>query len=247
MPITSSPLAVTPASRYVDAWSTRIGAATPVSPQDLLGLGRGDTVLAVVAHPDDETLAMGSMLAALHASAIETHVLCLTRGEAALAHLDRQAEGLAARRRAELEAAAALLGVSGVHVGTCPDGALLTARQDAARTTAELATQLRPRALLTLWRDDPHPDHGAAALVADEVATTRSVPLVEMPLWALHWTDPDAVPQDIRPLRVQASARAAKRRALAEYRTQTEPLADDLEPVLPPSVVRWPHECVVMS
>ena len=47
----------------------------------------------------------------------------------------------------------------------------------------------------------------------------------------MHWTDPDNVTYDVVPL--------------ASYPSQTSPLADDVEPVLPGEVLAWPYECVI--
>jgi len=72
------------------------------------------------------------------------------------------------------------------------------------------------------------------------------VPLVELPLWTMHWTDPQAVAEDVRPVVVGLPARRARRAALAAYPSQTAPLLPGLEPVLPSEVVAWEQECVVV-
>lgn len=81
-------------------------------------------VLAVHAHPDDETLASGLALASLAAAGAEVHLLTMTRGErgevivAELAHLevgrpggDDDGTALGAHREHELAAACRALGV----------------------------------------------------------------------------------------------------------------------------------------
>jgi hypothetical protein len=45
-------------------------------------LPRWDRVLAVVAHPDDESFGLGAVLAAVVGEGAEVGVLCLTHGEA---------------------------------------------------------------------------------------------------------------------------------------------------------------------
>ena len=76
----------------------------------------GGGVLVVTAHPDDETLIAGGVLAACSAAGLDTGVLCLTRGEhgpiagAALA----TRSNLGQLREAELRAACEDLGVSWV-------------------------------------------------------------------------------------------------------------------------------------
>ncbi len=75
------------------------------------------TVLAVVAHPDDETLTMGGLLSACAEADWNIAVLTCTRGEAGdvigedLAHLAGDGPALAAHRERELAAALAALGV----------------------------------------------------------------------------------------------------------------------------------------
>jgi N-acetylglucosaminylphosphatidylinositol deacetylase len=43
---------------------------------------RGEWVLLVIAHPDDESMFFGPLLGALRATSCETHVLCLSTGDA---------------------------------------------------------------------------------------------------------------------------------------------------------------------
>ena len=49
-------------------------------------LPRWDRVLAVVAHPDDESFGLGAVLAAMVGEGAEVGVLCLTHGEASTLH-----------------------------------------------------------------------------------------------------------------------------------------------------------------
>lgn len=74
-------------------------------------------LLVVHAHPDDETLATGGLLATWAASGRDVTLVTCTRGErgevigAALAHLEGDGPALAAHRETELAAALAALGV----------------------------------------------------------------------------------------------------------------------------------------
>ena len=71
----------------------------------------GHSLLAVFAHPDDESLASGGLLARCAAAGIRTSLLCLSRGGmGALDDMDRLRMGESRAR--ELEAAARELGVS---------------------------------------------------------------------------------------------------------------------------------------
>jgi hypothetical protein len=51
----------------------------------------------------------------------------------------------------------------------------------------------------------------------------------------------------VRSVETSGSARAAKARALASYPSQTQPLRQGLYPIVPSSVVNWPHECVALG
>src|SRR5215207_3637612 len=86
------------------------------------------TLLAVFAHPDDESFLCGGTLARYAAAGVRVVLACATRGEAgeisdpALA----SAENLAAVRQDELHAAAAILGVLDVRLLDYEDGTLGT-------------------------------------------------------------------------------------------------------------------------
>ncbi|NMR19873.1 PIG-L family deacetylase [Cellulomonas fimi] len=75
-------------------------------------------LLAVHAHPDDETLATGALLATWAAAGLPVTVVTCTRGELGevigveLAHLEGDGPALAARREGELAAALRALGVA---------------------------------------------------------------------------------------------------------------------------------------
>ncbi len=79
-------------------------------------------LLAVHAHPDDETLATGALIATWAAAGLPVTVVTCTRGERgevippALAHLEGDGPRLAAHREAELGEALAALGADGVYL-----------------------------------------------------------------------------------------------------------------------------------
>ena len=235
---------VTPPSRHLDAWRERLTSVPPV-PLEATPLADASFVLAVVAHPDDETLAMGGLLAGLARRGAEIDVLCLTSGEAAVRHLGVQVEALADRRERELRTAARRLGVRSVVTARLPDGGLA----DVPGTALDaVLRQLEPRPdaqVVTLWRDDPHPDHRAAARAALRAGTTLGTPVHELLLWSVHWTPPEEVRDDVTLLAHDEASLAARARALASYTSQTTPLVAGLGPVLPREVVAWPHEVLV--
>lgn len=80
------------------------------------------SVLAVAAHPDDESFALGAVLAAFAEAGAQVSVLCLTRGEAST--LRGVPGDLTELRADELSAAAAALGLHNVALLAYPDGRL---------------------------------------------------------------------------------------------------------------------------
>ena len=80
------------------------------------------SVLVVVAHPDDESFGLGAVVDKFVDSGSAVSVLCFTHGEASTLHgVDGN---LSQIRAAELAAAAAVLGISSVHLRAYPDGGL---------------------------------------------------------------------------------------------------------------------------
>lgn len=137
------------------------------------------SLLAVVAHPDDESFGLGGVLAALSAAGRKVSLLCLTAGEGST--LGASAE-LAATRTAELAAAAEILGVAEHWMERLPDGEL-----DAVGD-GELEARIRARiaetdadALVILERAGVtgHPDHRAASAAALYVAAEDGLPALE--------------------------------------------------------------------
>lgn len=85
-------------------------------------LPRATEVLAVCAHPDDESFGLGAILVAFAKQRTRVRVLCLTHGEAST--LGESARPLAEVRADELRAAADVLGVEGVELLAHADGHL---------------------------------------------------------------------------------------------------------------------------
>lgn len=141
-------------------------------------------VLAVVAHPDDESFGLGAVLTAFTAGGAATAVLCFTHGEASTLHgVDGDLHRI---RREELAAASALLGVTHTVLRGYPDGELsATCRSRLVGDILDIAHELTPDGLLVF---DPssvtgHPDHAAAS-----TAALAAADLLELPI--LGWTLP---------------------------------------------------------
>ncbi len=135
-------------------------------------------LLAVLAHPDDETFGPGGTLALYARRGVEVQLVCATRGEVGEAPPDRKGFATVGEmRESELRCAAGILGLAGVHflgyrdsgMPGSPDNAHPQALAAAplpevARATARYIRRLRPQVVITF---DPiggyrHPDHIAA-------------------------------------------------------------------------------------
>ena len=144
---------------------------------DLSDLARLGTIVAVVAHPDDESFGLGALLAALATAGAETRVVCLTHGEAST--LGTSAE-LGAIRHRELLAAAAVLGVKRVRLADYPDGRL----GDVAPTLldSEIEADLADAAVVVVFEPagvTGHLDHRAATAAAARVAERHGLLVLE--------------------------------------------------------------------
>jgi LmbE family N-acetylglucosaminyl deacetylase len=127
-------------------------------------------LLCVTAHPDDESGGFGGALLLAHRDGAETSVLCLTDGQAA--HFRGEASDsaeLGTMRRAEMEAACAVLGVTRCEVLHYPDGALVQQSfQELVGVVVERIRQWRPQVVLTFGGDGAvnlHRDHTMISLV----------------------------------------------------------------------------------
>ena len=140
-------------------------------------------VLAVVAHPDDESFGLGGVIDALVRAGAEVTVLCLTAGEAST--LGSDDVDLTALRAAELDLAARRLGVSGTTLHQHPDGRLGEHPAEVAASVREAVDAEAPDGLLVFGAGGGvtgHPDHEAATTAALAVARDRGLPVLE---WCL--------------------------------------------------------------
>ncbi len=126
-------------------------------------------LMAVLAHPDDESLGMGGILAKYAAEGIETYLVTATRGERGWFGDERDYPGpevLGRLREDELYAAADVLGLRKVTFLDYLDGELDQANpaEAIAKIVAEIR-RVRPQVVVTF---DPngvygHPDHIAVS------------------------------------------------------------------------------------
>lgn len=137
-----------------------------------------NSLLAVFAHPDDESVSCGGLLARCASEGVHTSVLCLTRG--GLGQVDDPARiEMGERRTRELLAAVDLLGVSDTIVLDYRNGFLpWTDRGILEAEIRDHIVRLRPAVVVTFDNDGLywHPDH----VVLHEV-TTAAVQGLESP------------------------------------------------------------------
>lgn len=179
-------------------------------------------VLAVGAHPDDVELGCGATLALLAAAGRVVGILDLTAGELAT-------RGTVEGRAAESATAAGALGVAWRSCLGLPDGGLDPGDGEQAGVLVRALRSARPRAVLLPHRDDPHPDHPAAAALIRRAAflagVARCLPsagAAHRPALLLEYPGPRQLFAPLLVIDVSAHY-DAKRRALAAYGSQFDP------------------------
>ncbi len=134
------------------------------------------TLLAVLAHPDDESFGLGGTLAYYAEKGVEVHLICATRGEAGEVdseHLEGY-ESIGDLREAELRCAAKHLGIHEIHFlgyrdsgmsgaaqGQHPDSLVCAPQELVVRQVVGIVREVKPEVVITF---DPiggyhHPDH----------------------------------------------------------------------------------------
>jgi len=122
-------------------------------------------LLAVLAHPDDESLGFGGTLAKYAAANVEVHLITATRGERGrFGALGKQGDPVEVGRvrEAELRAAAATLGVHEVTLLNYPDGAVDQVEPAAAiGAIVSHIRRIQPHVVLSFGPEGAygHPDH----------------------------------------------------------------------------------------
>ena len=126
-------------------------------------------LLCFTAHPDDEAGGFGGTLLHYAKAGVETHVLCLTPGQAATHRGGARSDAeLAQMRRKEFAEACKVLQVKSGTVLDYPDGKL--DRQELYSTVARLTMKVRefrPQVVITMGTEGAitaHPDHSMVSL-----------------------------------------------------------------------------------
>jgi LmbE family N-acetylglucosaminyl deacetylase len=181
-------------------------------------------VVVVAAHPDDEVLGAGGLMALLADRGVRLRLVAVTDGEASHPGQD----DLAARRITE--SASALK-----HLGDCE--VVRLGLPDSGVSGDELARRLPGLvagfdACLAPYENDVHRDHEAVG----RAALGCGLPVIRFPIWTWHWARPadPRLPWE-RAVRVPLPPAILdrKRSAIDCFTSQLE----GPEPILPPDIV----------
>jgi LmbE family N-acetylglucosaminyl deacetylase len=128
-------------------------------------------LLCFTAHPDDEAGGFGGTLLHYAARGVETHVICLTAGQAATHRGGAETdEELSAARRLEFAESCRLLHIGSATVLDYPDGKL--DQQSFQVVVADLTRrvrEIRPQVIMTFGGEGAvtaHPDHSMVSIFA---------------------------------------------------------------------------------
>ncbi len=222
-----------------EAWTAddRFSALPP------LDLGTVGELLVIAAHPDDETLGAGGLMAEAARRGIPVRVTVVTDGGAShpLSRSMRPARLVELRREEVLNATRLLAPESTLTFLDIGDGTVDRARERVAGDLKRIVHDATPAALLVApWRGDRHRDHRVLGQLCAEAVAGSSVRLLEYPIWMWHWASPghEAIPWDeLSVVRLDHTTVAAKRRAIGMHRSQIDRLSDEAgdEAVLAPA------------
>ncbi len=237
------------------AWAASRAAGLPTLPLDDAALA-GQAFIVLAAHPDDESLGAGGLLARLHAAGATVRVLLCTAGEASHPGSPTTTpEQLAAVRVQEFGGAMNRLFGDGAGNGNrewrclgLPDGKLAEHREQIRAAVREsLAGCGRAPSdvvLVTPYRSDGHPDHDVLGSLAAELSAAAGCALLEYPIWYWLWAAPEATVEEAGGawrswfrLPLSPAEQQAKASAMAVHASQVRPLSGlpGDEVLLPPA------------
>ncbi len=180
-------------------------------------------LLCVLAHPDDESLALGGILARYASEGVETHVVTATRGELGWFGPPEEnpgPEALGRIRERELHDAASVLGVSDLTLLNYRDGELDHADQDELlRQVVAHVRRIRPDVVVTFDHNGiyGHPDHIAATR-----ATTAALVAAADANFQLDTGDPPHAVPKLYYFAWRQEVRIAYERAFGELRMRID-------------------------
>lgn len=225
-----------------DAWS----ADARFRDLPALALRRTGRTVVVAAHPDDETLGAGGILAELADAGHPAEVVVVSDGSASHPGSPTLTpDALVEVRSAEVREAVRLLSPdSPVTLLGHPDGGLREVRDAVEADLRKLLADGPPvDQLVSPWRGDGHRDHRVVGEICATLADELGCTLLEYPLWLWHWATPDdpRVPWDrLRVVDLSDRSVVRKHRAVAAHATQVAALSPDPRdaPTLHPAFLR---------
>ncbi|MHB1423569.1 MAG: PIG-L deacetylase family protein [Gemmataceae bacterium] len=131
-------------------------------------------ILVLGAHPDDADYKSGGTAARWRQLSYEVKFVSITNG--CSGHHKMHSEALVTRRRAEAQAAAAIIGAT-YEVLDHPDGGLLPSLE-ARHQIIRLIRAFKPDLVLTHRPNDYHPDHRYTSVLVQDAAYMVTVPAV---------------------------------------------------------------------
>jgi LmbE family N-acetylglucosaminyl deacetylase len=199
--------------------------------------------IVISPHPDDETLGVGGLIAALRSQDIEVTVVAVTDGENA--YSDCPALGLI--REEEQSRALQQLGVNCEHIIRLrlPDSGLA---QCEPMFTDILDSLVRPGSqIFSPWKFDFHPDHETCGRVAELISDRKDIHLIYYFFWSWHRKlQPDLEELDLVQFPLTPKLLREKLSALECHASQLS--RDGMEPILPDELLgpaRRPFEVLL--
>jgi LmbE family N-acetylglucosaminyl deacetylase len=209
------------------AWMRRLRKAPAWKPSDA-------PMVIVAPHPDDETLAVGGLIAAQRKRGVDVTVVAVTDGE----HAYAMNQGLGKTRREEQASALTRLGVpreSTVRLGLVDSGVTDQEGELVERLQSLITAGTQ---VLAPWRGDFHPDHEACARAADLVSRRVGATLISYFFWTWHRSIAKTLDGlTLRKFVLGEEMMVAKREALACHSSQ---LQHTPEPEILPESLLWP-------
>ncbi|NQX29017.1 bifunctional PIG-L family deacetylase/class I SAM-dependent methyltransferase [Microbacteriaceae bacterium VKM Ac-2854] len=200
-------------------------------------------VIVFAAHPDDETLGVGGLLAGLADAGVGIHLVLATSGHDAASTAVRRGEAIAALRILAPDATVEFYGL--------PDAGLKDVEPALGAAVERTLGRFPARSVLVTWQGDRHGDHrrlaeavrgavtgtaagstsGTAAGTAAGNTAGIARRVLEYPIWLWQWGTGGDVPWSrARTFALSAAARARKAAALAAYSSQITGAAPVLVP-----------------
>ena len=220
-----------------EPWNfTQVGPGTPAKvwrrhtdwgQGEALSLEGISRLVVVAAHPDDETLGAGGLIASAVRLGRTVDIVCVTDGEHSHPNSPTHTpEELGRIRAEEARNAADVLGADRVLRLELEDGAVDSAQESLTTQLVEAVGDGRGTVIVAPWRRDGHPDHEVVGHAAAAAARRTGADLWEYPVWFWHWASPDEAPwPSLHPFVLDEETLGVKQRAIQAHASQVTPLS----------------------